>query len=129
LDGGSTRNFVSEVTAKAAGVKTLNHPMYLLVMADGRKVNAVCTDGCTVTIRDYHKKMDLLVAPIAHDIILSRPWLDEINPSIDWKNSIVNFQMHDGKNHEWHLVEEPPIITDTPLIAKQFEQMIKPRGI
>ena len=50
--------------------------------------------------------MDFLVAPLAHDAILGKPWLEATNPSIDWKNNILTFTDETGETHTWNAFED-----------------------
>ena len=91
IDGGSRGNFVSSKVAQTLG-KQFNPPDHpYITLADGSQHPTTLISPCKITIESYSDTFDLLVAPIMHDIILGKPWLERMNPNINWRNNQLTF--------------------------------------
>ena len=93
VDCGGTLNFIHEKTVDVLGLETHPCPQTKVLVADGRALihsNREVTRKFTIS--GVHFTEDFLVAPIGiHSIILGMPWLEKINPLINWKTKLVQF--------------------------------------
>ena len=86
VDSGATLNFIHESIVRRLSLKTTPCTPTRITFADGR---VLCHATRQVTL-DYHIKNipqrdTFLVAPIGdHSIILGMPWLECVNPQINW---------------------------------------------
>src|SRR5262249_5585473 len=55
------------------------------------------------------ERLDFDVAPVHHDVILGMPWLEENNPTINWRDKTIHME---------HLVTGKPV-TETSAAAPQ----------
>src|SRR5262249_17011032 len=74
---------------------------HTVVLANGSTCKASSLSDLRLKIGDYQEEMDFLVAPIAHDVILGKPWLESVNPTIDWNSNILLFTDPHGYSHLW----------------------------
>ena len=85
VDSGSSGNFISEklVADTRIGVETRAVPLSI-TLADGRSYT--CHHDVPVRIQYTTEtgSLTLVVAPIHHDVILGKPWLERYNPVINW---------------------------------------------
>jgi hypothetical protein len=55
-----------------------------------------------IRISDYVERLDLVVAPLDdNDVILGTPWLDALNPIVDWRGGSLSFVDQHGHRHVW----------------------------
>ena len=95
FDSGATGNYISQDLVKKAEIITKpTGETYKVSLADGTKhdINEAAYK-LPYTIRAYPDKLDLEVIPLRnHDIILGKTWLEEKNPTIDWKKNQIQFK-------------------------------------
>ena len=86
VDCGATLNFVHEAFVSSLNISTVSCPTTKVVLADGHTLahsNKVVT--LQVNICGVIMTQDFLVAPIGiHSVILGMPWLETVNPDINW---------------------------------------------
>ena len=118
LDSGATLNFVNETIVKNLALKTTPCAPTKVTLADGR----VLTHATRQTTLHYYianvpQEDTFLVAPMGdHSIILGMPWLERVNPQIDWPTKTVDFSSSPTQNKHSITTEEPivPIPKPTP---------------
>jgi hypothetical protein len=90
FDGGASVDAIRGAFVRSIGL-TINQSKQHVTYADGRAVQSPGT--CTVRLRinAYKLQRTFVVVDdeLVHDIILGKPWLTEVNPSIDWVNNVV----------------------------------------
>src|SRR5215469_12677253 len=89
-------------------------------MADGKVYRASLARDMSLSIQGYMEKVDFLVAPISHDVILGKPWLDAQNPEIDWPTNRLTFKDQHGREHVW--VKRDDITGDLYMDIDQEDQ-------
>ena len=89
IDSGSDRNCISLHVVKRLGYKLKNKPIHLKMAND---TPSLCMGTVALKIR-FRDHRDTLRTAVHHfyamdmpsqDIILGHPWLDDVNPIIDW---------------------------------------------
>src|SRR5262249_39774399 len=123
IDGGSKGNFISSKIIKQAKIPQLSPSKHTITMADGSTCKAYEQKGLPVEIQQYSAHIDMMVAPIAHDVILGKPWLESLNPTIDWKENTLSFVNFDGMLHQWMSNEHPD--RQLFLSATQFKKCLR----
>src|SRR5262249_43891107 len=63
--------------------------------------------------------------PIAYDVILGKPWLDAMNPDIDWKTNTMLFYDDYDIEHIWNVQDDGPLWGYPELSATQFKKVSK----
>ena len=87
IDSGATLNFINESLVSALSLATESCSPIQVSLADGR-VLAHSNRQVTLkfTIAGVPQIQTFIVAPLGiHSIILGMPWLETVNPDIDWK--------------------------------------------
>jgi hypothetical protein len=101
IDSGSQCDFVSSRFVRHASARTLKAPDVVSVnVADGRP--QFCDrllPNAAMLCNGYKEQLQLRVANIEHDVILGKPWLARMNPSIDYARNIVQFRFDDKDIH------------------------------
>jgi len=101
VDSGASGNFVRSAFLDEWNVATSSLPQAQQInLADGSKRAATdLLSKAPVIIGTYSDAIDLVSLPLGgFDVILGMPWLESINPSIDWKAKSLSFH-HDGMQH------------------------------
>ena len=130
IDGGAKGNFISLEIVKAANLRTTDEPSYEVTLADGSKITATVVPDCTLKIKDYQVSLDLLATPIAHDVILGKAWLDEVNPRINWRLNEIEFDDEEGHHHLWTTFEDVTgDLDDTTLSATQLKRIATDKDV
>ena len=93
LDSGASLNLIHEDLVRALGLTTQPcHPIYVTI-ANGSKLihaNRVVTLKFTLGGVEHHETF--LVAPLgSNQMILGMPWLERVNPNIDWKKRTFTY--------------------------------------
>ena len=87
IDSGASLNFIHEYIVSLLEIPTEPCPPIRVALADGRVLlhsNRKVT--LNVTIAGVPQRHTFYVAPIGiHTMILGMPWLEHINPLIDWR--------------------------------------------
>ena len=92
INSGATLNFIHERLVESLGLETTICNSVCILLADGR-VLAHSNRQVTLkfTTAGVLQTQTFLVMPIGiHDIILGMPWLERINPAINWRLKTVN---------------------------------------
>src|SRR5262249_49364560 len=107
----------SHQVVQAAGLHEKPDSSQMITLADGTQHPANLVPDCLLSISQYNDIFDLLTAPIKHDVILGKPWLEKVNPDIDWTSNTLTFRDH-SQFHIWHPLETltDEIIPDDYLI-------------
>jgi hypothetical protein len=84
-----------------------------VTLADGSQQAAEGTlAAAEITLSSYTDIIDLVVLPLSnYDVILGMDWLEQVNPTIDWRNKKVSFQHNTQQHHidsvsAFHLLSE-----------------------
>ena len=98
VDSGATLNFIHEALVANLGLITQSCPPIKVRLADGRiltHTNRKVT--LNFTIAGVRQMQTFYVAPIGmHSMILGMPWLESVNPVIDWRRkTILSYFVHD----------------------------------
>ena len=97
IDSGATLNFIHEALVANLGLITQSCPPVKVRLADGRiltHTNRKVT--LNFTIAGVRQMQTFYVAPIGmHSMILGMPWLESVNPVIDWRRkTILSYFVH-----------------------------------
>ena len=96
LDSGATGNFVSSAFVRAHNLPSspLSRPD-LVTLADGSQQTAGCiVQSAAVRIASYSDSLDLVSLALQdYDAILGMPWLERVNPEINWRQRTVTLAM------------------------------------
>jgi len=97
VDSGATLNFIHEALVANLGLITQSCPPIKVRLADGRiltHTNRKVT--LNFTIAGVRQMQTFYVAPIGmHSMILGMPWLESVNPVIDWRRkTILSYFVH-----------------------------------
>jgi len=97
IDCGATLNFIHECLVTALGLVTEPCPPIEVSLADGRVLTHVNRQvTLKFTIAGVPQTQTFFVAPLGvHSIILGMPWLETVNPDIDWNLKSVKTRTGD----------------------------------
>lgn len=115
IDGGAQVDAIHEEFVHRIGGRIKPDQRHVQ-FADGRSGTSPGTFTCTVRLGAYKVQRTFTVAHLAHDIILGKPWLTDVNPHVDWRNNVV-VVTDKGKFHRLATptaASEPPVI---PIIS------------
>jgi hypothetical protein len=102
IDSGSSGNFVSEAFVRQHQLRQEDLPREQQVdvsLADGIPyiVERVLL-ASRVAIQGYHDRIDLnVLSNLTFDVVVGTPWLQAINPSIDWQRNQLTLRDAGGK--------------------------------
>jgi hypothetical protein len=113
MDGGATHHFISRNFVLEHAIPTETTDWELdCEMADGstsRQKMQFCR--LPVTINDYKFKATMFVIPMkSQDVIVGKPWFDNVEPDICWKENTLRF---DHKGREVVLARTNPHLAGT----------------
>jgi Reverse transcriptase (RNA-dependent DNA polymerase)/gag-polyprotein putative aspartyl protease len=93
VDSGAILNFIHEALVERLRLQTqLSSPVQVTVANGDILTHANRTVTLKFTIAGIPQEETFLVAPIGiHSIILGMPWLEKMNPQIDWPTKVVQF--------------------------------------
>ena len=101
VDSGASGNFVSSsfVTAHQLPSHSLEKRQPI-TLADGSQQAATCfLPSADLRLASYSDGVDLVVLPLScYDVILGMPWLEQVNPHVDWRRKRITFP-HQGQQH------------------------------
>ena len=102
IDSGSSGNFISSAFVERHGLDLGSSfdSSISVTLADGRsqKTQGI-VDSAALCLSTYCDQVDLHCLPLGgFDVILGLPWLEALNPSIDWRKRTLSFR-HGGKEH------------------------------
>ena len=93
LDSGSTENLLSTTFAAKCKVEFSRETATHVLFADGSK--GVVYDTPTSSIlsigKSYSQALPFVISDIKYDVILGLPWLQQHNPTIDWRRRSLTF--------------------------------------
>ena len=91
IDSGATLNFIHEALVSSLGLTTESCPPVKVRLADGRVLShANRKVTLKFTIAGIPQIQIFYVAPIGqHSVILGMPWLESVNPHIDWRRKKI----------------------------------------
>ena len=61
---------------------------------------------------------------MSHDMILGKPWLEQVNPKINWHLNLLSFTSARGKEHQW-IASTKQREEDSFLSAHQLQRLTK----
>ena len=102
IDSGSSGDFISSAFVKK---HSLPHQSLSqresITLADGTEQFAYgCTPKARVSIDSYKDGLDLTILPLSsYDAILGMPWLEQVNPDVDWRAKKLAFRTQ-GITHQ-----------------------------
>ena len=115
IDSGASLNFIHEHIVSLLQIPTEPCTPVRVALADGRILthsNRQVT--LNVTIAGIPQRHTFFVAPIGiHTMILGMPWLEHINPLIDWRLKKVDFRA---------LMSPPALITSDSESSKSMSK-------
>src|SRR5204862_4683990 len=126
IDSGATLNFIHEFIVQQLSLKTTPCQTTRVTLADGRVLTHATRQ---VTLR-YHianvpQEDTFLVAPIGdHSIILGMPWLERVNPQMDWPTKTVQSPLLSTVDAPSTSCNEPP--NTTPITTPKSSRSSKP---
>ena len=97
VDSGATLNFIHEALVANLGLITQSCPPIKVRLADGRILAHTNRKvSLKFTIAGVPHTQTFYVAPIGmHSMILGMPWLESVNPVIDWRRkTILSYFVH-----------------------------------
>src|SRR6266516_3988115 len=89
LDSGASLNLIHEDFVHALGLITQPcHPIYVTIANGSKLIHANRVVTLKFTLGGVEHQEIFLVAPLgSNQMILGMPWLERVNPNIDWKNA------------------------------------------
>src|SRR5947207_4688540 len=116
IDSGAALTFIHGLIVQQFSLKTTPCQTARVTLADGR----VLTHATRQVTLHYHianvpQEDTFLVAPIGdHSIILGMPWLERVNPQIDWPSKMVESPLLSTHEESPASSNESPISISTP---------------
>ena len=89
LDSGATHNFLSADWCKANGLQFDSTEHFSVRLADGQEVSAVGKVKCFVDLGPMKTALTIHVLQCDIPCVLGIPFLQTVNPTIDWVNCKV----------------------------------------
>ena len=125
VDGGSKGNLLRDTLVNELELRTERGNDHIIVLADGRTTySGKRVPTVPIAVGSYRERINFVTAPIVHDVILGKPWLDAYNPQIDWASNSLTFEMEQAR-HCWR----SPIIQtqsdDNFMSGKQLTRCLK----
>jgi len=104
LDSGATGNFIStQFAARLTSLPPMVAVSDTIKGYDGSVQPAAgLHPSVPIRISDYSDHLDLTVAPLHdNDVILGMPWLESLNPVVDWRGATLALVDQHGRRHVW----------------------------
>ena len=97
IDSGASGSFISADFVRRTGIATrrMKYGGYGLTAVDGSQLPRVDSETMPLVLAfpGHTETITLDVLPMArHDIVLGTPWLEEHNPSMDWRKRVLTFE-------------------------------------
>ena len=97
IDSGASGTFIATQFVRNSGIATRKKKNggYEVTAVDGSFLPDVDSETMPLPLRiqQHDEEIVLDVIPMArHDIVLGAPWLEQHNPSIDWKKRVLKFE-------------------------------------
>ena len=92
IDSGAEADFISEEMVRKLGVSTAALPVTAQVrLANGGQLDlSQATGNLRLLLGGWRDRVTLHVLPLqGHEVILGRPWLKRVNPSINWATGVM----------------------------------------
>ena len=93
IDSGAMGNFISQRAVDKFSFSLQSVSPISIVFANGAK--GVCNKAANAAylrFQDHEERIDLRVVSLPnHDVILGKPWLEQWNPSINWRTHEISF--------------------------------------
>jgi hypothetical protein len=124
IDSGSSGDFISSTFVQNHNIPTQASPQTsVVILADGtRQETSRMVASASLSIASYKTEVDLMVLPLEqYDIILGMPWLEHVNPRIDWKRKELGLNVA-GQTLSIHTDTEPK----KPTKVRKQKQKQKP---
>ena len=102
LDSGATGNFVSSSFLARFNLASSPLPHSdLVTLADGSQQSASgIVLGASLVIGSYTDSLDLVALALSgYDAILGMPWLERVNPEINWRQRTVSLVDQQSNRH------------------------------
>jgi hypothetical protein len=127
IDSGATLNFINEWIVNQLKLKTEPCPSTHITLTDGRLLTHSARQvTLKYTVAGVAQRDIFLVAPIGdHSLILGMPWLERVNPRINWRvksvdtsdffHSSTSFTSSALEVPDLAEAEEPPLISGIEL--------------
>lgn len=126
IDSGAERDCVSSHFLRRHGIRYLppQHSQIAVQLPDGQQKQCGILDTAHFCIDDYQDRLDLAVAELeGEDLILGMPWLDRLNPRVDWRTRSLTLR---ANNKEHHFQAFLDTTQGTPVIsAARFSRALK----
>ena len=104
IDSGANGLFISENCLNRLGLSQYARKSTINVrLADGRIATSSKVVLLSYSIQGYVGYDTFHVLPMgssAHDLILGKPWLDRVNPSIKWADCSMKIRVQEGGKHK-----------------------------
>lgn len=102
VDSGATHNFIDESLLWSAGLISLARELphrYILLPNGEREPSSLILPKARTHIGTYKENLTYHATRLqGFDAILGKGWLGEIDPKVNWKDNIIQFD-HQGKKH------------------------------
>jgi hypothetical protein len=92
VDSGASTNFICEKFVQNYGIKTdRTSEVQRITLGDGsQRMTDRLAAQLPIWIQSYTDMMSFVVVPLSGcDAVLGMPWLERLNPSIDWRSRLV----------------------------------------
>ena len=111
LDSGASLNLIHEGLVQALGLITQPCQSIYVTIANGSKLlHANRVVQLKFTLAGVEHQETFLVAPLgSNQMILGMPWLERVNPDIDWKKRTLTYRASSIPSISGSLVQ-PPVI-------------------
>jgi len=115
LDSGASLNLIHEGLVQALGLVTQSCQSIYVTIANGSKLlHANRVVNLMFTLAGVEHQETFLVAPLgSNQMILGMPWLQRVNPDIDWKKRTLTYRIPSSPSISGTLVER----SHTPVAA------------
>src|SRR5262249_50492067 len=100
IDSGAEGNFMSDRLKTYFKNYLTPAPPLQLTFANGTiYVSDLQASKVPISVQDYKAHISFRLAALPHlDLIVGRPWLQSVNPRIDWKKNTIMFPKKSARN-------------------------------
>jgi hypothetical protein len=126
IDSGASGDFISFSFVKKFKLRQQSLPnRQLVTLADGTQQAANgCTPDVRVSISTYAEPATFTILPLSgYDVILGMPWLERVNPQVNWRTKQVHF--HRDSKH--HVIK--PLSTVHLLAAREVSMTVRKKEV
>jgi transposase InsO family protein len=101
IDGGAQGNVISSSFIKQHNVPVQSSSPIPVILPNGHQSFSAHTANITFQRQQYSTTINPIVYPLQkYDLILGKPWLTDVNPSIDWRTNTLRIH-HSGTDIDW----------------------------